>query len=279
MRSRLFRVVAVLLPLLTLTSCASSGESPAVPEASSLTSSSPLCLQMANAPGRVGKDTYPTDEGRLALDGDELQLVRPDGAETMASGVSRIVDVREFEGVTHVFFLRPIDEEESHLMVVTRGDEPRFVAVGEAPEYMVIAVSRGPVNGNWLLTAVADLTEVIFEVDTTGAQVRFVEPYEYNRGPSLLLAEPLEDGGFFLLEAPVNSNGEWSVAFVGEDGSLRTRLPVPSSYGTPTGWYDRAREGEIVLGLERSSLVVGYTSTEVTFTECATVPLDRIIRR
>jgi hypothetical protein len=270
-----------LLPVLVLTGCGSQSydrTSPTPAAESSLNAASPLCLQLANSPGRVGEDSFPTDSGRIRLVAGAIELRDGDDVALIAEGADRLIDVRELDGVTHVFFSRNVDEY-SDLMVVTADSAPRRIGVADAPEYTVTSVSRHAGSGNWILTAISDLTEVIVELDGKGEQVRVVEPYEYNRSPFLLMAEPLPSGGFFLLEGPEGDSNEWSVATVDDQGGLRTRLPIPTTYGLPTGWFDRARSGEFVLGTDGASLVVTHEDGNVTFTECSTTPRDRLIRR
>lgn len=275
---RVFATTTLVIAVVFLAGCGSPRpQEEGTVQRPGLSSTSPLCLQLANTPGRVGEGSYPTDRGRLRLHDGRIELVA-DSTTVLADGVERLVDVREVDGATNVFYTVR-DGEESDLMVVDPDGTSTRIAVGDAPEYSVIAVAGHPDGDRWVLTAVADLTEVIVEVDRTGREIRTITPYEYNKPPFLILAEPLEDEGFFLLEAEEGDEAGWSVALLTATGELRTRLPLPTNYGRPTGWYDRVRAGEVVVGTERGSLVIGYENATFTFTECATRPLDRLVRR
>jgi hypothetical protein len=275
--ARLSVALLLLAPLVGCSSNVGSGD-PAGSTTSDITSTSSLCNQLAHNPGRVGVDTYPTDAGRIRLGDGRIELDAPTGTRTLAQEARRLVDVREIDAVTHIFYTIG-DSEETELMVVTTENEPVYVAVGDAPEYSVTAVAKDPTSGHWVLTALADLTEVIVIVDSSGEVLDTFAPYEYNRGPFLALVEPVAEGGYVALEAPEGDVSTWSVATLDAKGQLRVRLPIPDKYGTPTGWYDRARSGQFAIGTAQTTILVTIDGANMTFAECASKPYDRIIRQ
>jgi hypothetical protein len=275
--------VVALLSLLvtTLSGCGTpAGTQPSefAEKVSALDSDSPLCLQIFTTPALVGTDTYPTDAGRIRLRQGRVELVTTGEVRTLAGDAERLVDVREVNGITHVFYTRPVDSEEADLMAVTLTGNPWRISVGEAPEYAVVAVSHDPAYGHWVLTAMSDLTETIVIVDQEADVVRVLEPYPYNKGPLLMLAEPVE-GGFFVVEGPEGVVTEWSVALLDTEGTLRVRLPLPASFGVPSGWVDRANDEAVVIGTDRAAVVVTVQDGAFQFSDCPTTPKDLITRR
>jgi hypothetical protein len=180
-----------------------------------------------------------------------------------ASALINVVNVPAADGRSgmegYAVYATPlIDEVESELVAQSLADGKR-IGLGAATtfEWGVHSVFFDSSSRQFVLTATADLTEMVLRYDLSGNLLSSEEPYPYNDRVFLVTAYPAGKGQEIHLEAPEELTSAWSESlFV--DGEFRARRGFEPIDGTPTGWFDAttSAEGQLLVQTDAGGVVV-----------------------
>ena len=230
-------IAAVLAGLVVLTGCSSSDRPDTQPIIGT-------CVE--DAVGAGNHDRLVVDGRELSVRDGRLFRTDDDGSEhVLADRVDRLLAVAPSSGGPVALFASVADVEgHSDLIIIgVDGVNPIIVGTAAAEEYYVLGASYDGA-GNWVLTAISDLTTLVIsqpiEGEAPDERSRVLQPYDYNTGPVIEAAVSLDDhSGFLLLERTRDTDAQedaaysWQMTVIDKDGSIVRTAPWPAGLAVP----------------------------------------------
>jgi len=223
------------------------------------------CVELPSpAASKPGLDLYQLTDGRsVRFEDSEIVLTSAQGEEGVLAKASLLLNVVNVERRTgtetaeserYVVYATPLVDEVESELVAHSLDSDRLIRLGTAStyEFGVHSVWYDKWRQEFVVTATADLTEVVLRVDLNGQEKSVEEPYPYNDHIFMLTAYPIGNDRELYLEAPMSEASKWTAMLL-VDGELRAREQIEGVNGIPTGWIDSSSAAEGLLLIETSA--------------------------
>jgi len=203
------------------------------------------CLNPSRIEGSIAGSAVRTSVGVVLQRNDALVLDNSGAERVLARNVDRFLGVAVTTRGVEAVIVEYSDGESAMMIAVEIKSGVRTeLGAGEAPEYRVTQIAYDAKNDQWVLTAIADLTEVIARIDgSTGVQVGDTfEPYGYNQPPFVAGALPYLDGYLVLQGPEFNADGgvtgPWRIVLYNSGGEEVAISEWKEEFGVPTGEID-----------------------------------------